>query len=133
MTLRYKRPDMKNAISILNAAKRDMEFTLSLRISEESAATIIRNIYECFRKLGDSLLVSRGIESIDHIEPIKEILKLKVSTQRPIWLIENLRRLRININYYGYSPNPEEVRDAISIAKACFWPIHNKILEKLEK
>ena len=94
MTVRHKRPDKKNALSIVNAAKRDMEFTLSLKPAEEAGATIVRNIYESFRMLGDALLVSKGIKSEDHIMPIKELLTLKVSTSRPISLIENLRQLR---------------------------------------
>lgn len=131
MTIRYKRPDNKNALSIVNAAKRDMKFTLSMDINEESGTTIVRNIYECFRMLGDALLVSKGIESKDHIMPINEILKLKVSTSRPINLIDNLRRLRHNVNYYGYSPKLIEVEDAVSISKSCFKPLLNSVLDQL--
>jgi hypothetical protein len=130
--MRYKRPDKKNAISILEAAKRDMSFTLTLTPSDDSAATIARNIYECFRMLGDALLVLKGISSEDHITPIKELLKVKVDTQRPINLIENLRILRHNINYYGYKPNLIELNDIISIAKTCFEPLLNEIKKKIE-
>src|SRR3989338_3534660 len=101
MTVRYKVPDKKNALSIIGASKRDMDFTLTLKLAGDSGATIVRNIYECFRMLGDALLVAKGIKSQDHTEPIQELLKLKVNTQRPIYLIDNLRKLRHNINYYG--------------------------------
>ena len=67
--------------------------------TEESGSTIIRNIYESFRMLGNALLISKGIESQDYITQINELLKTKVSTSRPINLIDNLRRLRHNINY----------------------------------
>ena len=133
MNVRYKRPDKKNALSIVSAAKRDMEFTLSLKPTEEAGSTIIRNIYESFRMLGDALLVSKGIKSEDHIMPIKELLTLKVSTSRPINLIENLRQLRHNINYYGYSPKLVEVEDVVSIAKACFKPLLNAAIEEINK
>lgn len=133
MTVRYKRPDKKNALSIVSAAKRDMEFTLSLKPTEDAGATIIRNIYESFRMLGDALLVSKGIKSEDHIMPIKELLKLKVSASRPISLIENLRQLRHNINYYGYSPKLVEVEDVVSIAKSCFKPLLNATIGEINK
>lgn len=131
MTIRYKRPDKKNALSIVNAAKKDMEFTLSLKPSEEAGSTIIRNIYECFRMLGDALLVAKGIDSEDHITPIRELLRLRVITSRPINLIENLRVLRHNINYYGYLPKLIEVEDAASIAKCCFQPLLNAVLKEI--
>lgn len=129
--MRYKRPDMKNAQSIAEAAEREMKFTLTLEPTEEAGTTIIRNIYETFRMLGDALLVAEGIESEDHVAPIRELLKLKVDTKRPIYLIGNLRRLRHNINYYGYRPKLAEVIDTLSIAKNCFKPLHSAVIEKI--
>ena len=133
MTIRYKVPDKKNALSIIEASKKDMNFTLSLKSSEESGTTIVRNIYECFRMLGDALLVAKGIKSQEHIAPIQELLKLKVNTSRPIYLIDNLRKLRHNVNYYGYSPKLIEVEDVISLAESCFEPLMASVLKEIEK
>ena len=129
--MRIKRPDKKNALSILQAARREMEFTQSLEITEQSGSTIIRNIYECFRMLGDSLLISKGIETKDHLEPIKELTSLKVKTDRPIRLVDNLRRLRHSINYYGYKPSTEEVREAKAIAKSLFKPLESEVKRRI--
>lgn len=133
MTIIYKVPDKKNALSIIEASKRDMDFTLTLKLTEEAGATIIRNIYECFRMLGDALLVVKGIKSQDHIEPIKELFKLNVNTPRPIYLIDNLRKLRHNINYYGYSTKIVEVEDVISLAKSCFEPLLEAVKKEIDK
>ncbi|MEK6936044.1 MAG: hypothetical protein AABW67_04595 [Nanoarchaeota archaeon] len=129
MISRYKRPDRKDALSIINASKREMEFTLSLEVKENSASTIIKNIYECFRMLGDAILVSKGIVSQDHIEPLNELINLKIKTPRPLGLLSNLRILRHNINYYGYSPKIEEVKDIVLFAKECFNPILKEVLK----
>ncbi len=125
--MRYKRPDSKNALSILESAKKTMDFTLTLNVNEQSATTITRNIYECFRMLGDAILVSKGIASEDHLLPIKEVSSLKIDSTRPIAAVENLRILRHNVNYYGYTPNNAEVQDAITLAKACFYQAHQQI------
>ena len=127
--IRQKRPDKKNALSIVEAAKNDMEFTLSLKVTDASGSTIARNIYECFRMLGDALLVAKGIESADHIMQIKELMVLKVSTSRPLGVLDNLRRLRHNINYNGYKPTIAEIKDAIEIAESCFEPILKEVLK----
>lgn len=129
--VRYRRPDKKNALSIAKAAQRDIKFTLTLRPTEDAGSTIVRNIYESFRMLGDALLVAKGVESEDHVMPIKELLKLKVETKRPISLIDNLRRLRHNINYYGYEPKLAEVKDAISIAEGCFKTLLKAVIKKI--
>ncbi|MBS3102580.1 hypothetical protein J4458_03965 [Candidatus Woesearchaeota archaeon] len=131
--MRYKRPDKKNALSLLSAAKKDIDFTLTLEVSERSGATIVRNIYESFRMLGESLLAAKGIESKDHIMPIKELLKVKVNTSRPVNIIDNLRKLRHNINYYGYIPKVIEVEDAVDTAKACFMPLLSAVNKEVRK
>jgi uncharacterized protein (UPF0332 family) len=132
MLIRYKKPDKKNALSIIESAERNMKFTLSLEATESSADTIVRNIYECFRMLGDALLVAKGIESEDHTAPINELLKTEVKTTRPINLIWNLKRLRHNINYYGYNPQLAEVEDVISVAKSCFKPLLDAVLKEIQ-
>ena len=122
-----KVPDKKNAQSILESSKREMNFTLTMKITEESGSTIIRNIYECFRKLGDALLTSKGVRTHDHLEPLKEIMNLKIKTSRPLGVIENLRQLRHNINYYGYLPNLAEVAYAVEIAESLFNAVYREV------
>lgn len=131
--MKIKRPDEKNALSLIEAAKKDIEFTLKMKISEEAGPTIVRNIYEGFRMIGDAILISKGIKSEDHILLIKELLNLKVRTNRPVILIDNLRRFRHNINYYGYQPNLAEIKDAISIAENCFEPLFKEALRIIKK
>ena len=131
MTTRIKHPDKKNAISIINAAERELIYTLKLPVTEESAFNIIRNIYECFRMLGDARLVSKGLISLDHVEQIRELETIQVKTDRPIKLIDTLRKIRHNINYYGYIPSKVEAEDAVSIAKACFYQLLEAIKKEL--
>jgi len=133
MNQRQKHPDKKNASSILDASSKQMDYTLTLESSNDSAFNIIRNIYECFRMLGDALLVTQGIESEDHLAPIHELMKIKVETPRPIKLVGHLRRMRHNINYYGYAPKKEEADDAISLAKSCFKPLLKAVKKEIEK
>ncbi|MBI1972828.1 glutamate--tRNA ligase [Candidatus Woesearchaeota archaeon] len=129
MSMHIKHPDKKNALSIIEASEKELMYTLKLPVIDESAFNIIRNIYECFRMLGDARMISKGFVSQDHIEQIKELETIPVQTERPIKLINTLRRIRHNINYYGYIPTKAEAEDAISIAKACFYPL----LEALKK
>ena len=131
--MREKHPDKKNAQSILDASERQMKYTLTLAPTDESAFNIIRNIYECFRMIGDALLVSMGKKTEDHIEQIRILESIDVTTERPIMLIDNLRRMRHNINYYGYSPKKIESEDAISLAKSCFYKLLSKVKEEILK
>ena len=63
---RLKHHDKKNALSIVDASDKEMQFTLKQVVTDESAFNIIRNVYECFRMLGDARLVSKGIVTQNH-------------------------------------------------------------------
>jgi len=133
MIERIKHSDKKSADSIVEASIKQMDYTLKLESNDESAFNVIRNVYECFRMLGDALLVSKGLTSSDHIEQINAIENLNLQTNRPIRLIDNLRRMRHNINYYGFSPKKNDSDDAISFSKSCFNQVVKAIKEEIRK
>jgi len=62
-----------------------------------------------------------------------ELSKINVSTSRPINIIETLRLLRHNINYYGYKPNIEEVEYAVNFAKDSYKDVYNQIVKMIKK
>lgn len=134
--IRNRIPDKFKARSMLQASELEIKFIKTLKPSRESASTIVRGIYECFRMLGDALLLIRGKEAagIDHhTEMIKEILTLKVDSKRPIEILMGLKTLRNRINYQGYIPTVEETKDALSIVDACFESILEAVKKELNR
>ena len=129
--MRNKIPDKQEALSIIESSKKDMDYTLTLQISEDSANTIIRNVYECFRMLGEALLISRGISTSDHIAMINELMKIDLDSSYPLPLLDNLRRLRHSINYYAYRASKEEAEYAINLAKNNFKILFIKVKEMI--
>ena len=129
--MRTKHPDKKSAFSLLSASENQMKFTLTISSTNDSAFTIIRNIYECFQMIGKAVLLSEGKVSEDYIESLEAIKSLQVETKRPIQAIDNLRKIRHGINYYGYTPKKEEADDAILLAKEIFKDILNKTKDKI--
>jgi hypothetical protein len=55
------------------------------------------------------------------------LTELPAATQRPIQALDNLRRLRHDINYQGYQPTPADLDDVISIKKACWKPVLEEV------
>ena len=121
--MRQRVPDLKKAMSMLDAAEKDMRFILSLSVSLDSGQTIISRVYEDFRMLGDAFLLSQGKEAVgeNHHEIMLEALfELPVKTERPLRALLSLKSLRHNINYRGYIPSLLEIEDAQSLAKVLF-------------
>lgn len=130
--MRQKYPDLKKALSLIEAAKDEVNFTITLRLEEASANTIVRNIYESFRMLGQALLIIRGKEIPDHISHINELIKLRVASPRPLSLLDNFRRLRHNINYYAYKSSIEDAQDILNFSKLCFEPLFKEVKAIIE-
>lgn len=131
--MRYKHSDKKNAKSIIDASIRQMNYTLKLELTNDSAFNIVRNIYECFRMLGDALMISRGEFSEDHIEQIRALEELNAPLSRPIKIVDNLRKMRHNINYYGYNPEKIEGEDALNFARSCFFSLAEAVKKEMKE
>ncbi len=134
--IRKRVPDKFKAQSMIVAAEMEIKFTRTINPAQESASTIVRNIYEAFRMLGDALLLIHGKEASGlnhHEEMINELFTLKVDTKRPMQILLNLKNLRNRVNYQGYIPTLEEVKDARSIVESCFDPIIKKIKEEVKE
>lgn len=129
--MRIKHPDKKSALSLLSASEKQIKFTLTMRSTDDSAFTIIRNIYECFQMIGKAILLAEGKVSEDHIESINAVESLNVKTKRPIQAIDNLRKIRHGINYYGYVPKKEEADDSILLANEIFDDLLNAAKNKI--
>ena len=133
MNERKKSPDVEKANSLIESAEKEIKFSLSLDIRDESANTIIKNVYESFRMLGEALLVKKGIMYTDHIQSINELLKININTPRPTYLLENLRKLRHKINYNGYRANIDEAKEAVSITKSCFPSLLSEVKKLIKR
>jgi hypothetical protein len=132
MKERLRTPDKAKARDLLIAAQQKMHFTYTLPINDQSTSTIYPNIYECFRMLGEALLIAKGLPSQTHEQPINALMALTVDTPRPLGVLESLRNIRHNVNYRGYTPSIAEVKDATDFAHKCFDVLVQEIQKEIE-
>jgi len=116
-------PDKGQARSIIEAATAEMRTTLSLEQTLEMAPLLLRSVYECFRSIGNALLMNEGIREMDHVPQIERVIKLPAQTPRPLLLLDNLRRLRHDINYRGHKPTQAELDEFMDFAHKCWKPV----------
>ncbi len=130
--MRKRMPDKSKANSLISASEKEITYLEKLKAEPEAASTIIRGIYENFRRLGEALLISKGLEG-DHEETIGALLQLPARTMRPIQVLDNLRRLRHDINYQGYLPSQADLDDVLSIKKACWKPVLEEVKRQINQ
>ena len=130
---RIRNPNIPKSITLITAAEQDMKYVLNLHPKIEAAATIIRGIYESFRMLGEAVLVFRGIETTEHTVMIGALTSLEIKASRPLGVLDNLRRLRHDINYRAYRPSMAELEDAILIAQTLFDPLRKEVIKLVQQ
>ncbi len=108
------------ARDLVQQARRDIAAAQQIPVNDTTAATIVRNVYEAFRMLGEARLSLAGIKSTDHGTQLTELERLKIETARPLAYIENVKRVRHRINYDGYAAQVAEADDALDFAEKAF-------------
>ena len=73
--MRKRVSDISLARSLVTASLREMQFLETVEPKIEAAATLIRGIYENFRRLGEALLAFQGFEG-DHEDAIAALTQL---------------------------------------------------------
>ena len=129
-------PDKAKARSMTEAAIRGINFIETLQVTEQNSPSVIREIYESFRMLGDAVLTAKGLETRGadhHTHMIDELLKLKVETAKPLNLLHELRKARHKINYEGHLPTKAELDYLLGIKKALWAPVLAEVKKLIEK
>ncbi len=134
--MREKKPDLFRALSLLKAARIRHDFCMGLVVSDESASTIVSEIYESFRMQGEALLIAEGKESIgseSHTFVMNALIALRPSSQRPAQVLLNLKDIRNKMNYKGYIALAGEATEAKDIATSLFNALESQIKTQVQK
>ena len=104
--------DKFRAESLIKSAEQAVETAKSILLDENSAKTILRELYEGFREHFEAIGYLKGFKFFSHEVItcfIEEILKDKIIAGK----FDRYRKIRNGINYYGKNVDLETVREAL--------------------
>jgi len=110
--------------ALINSSFDRLEFVKRLNIKTDYKY-IVENAYDVLRELIESQLAVEGYKSYSHEATILFLKKFKDITEQEISMLDNLRKVRIGLKYYGKESNPEDARQTLVLLKT--------ILPKLKK
>src|SRR3989344_8554316 len=95
--LRYRQKDLEKIKSMINSAEINAIVTKKIKLNENTATLIFREIYESVRQLGDSKLWLLGYEPLNH-EVSMEILKeFDIKNKVKLASLDRLKKIRHDI------------------------------------
>lgn len=123
--VRVQRKNAILALALIKSSEKSEKYVKRQKIDDGSAEHIIADIYDIIRELIEAKLALEGYKSYSHEATILFLKKFREFTESEIIFLDDLRKVRNGIKYYG---KESSIEDAVKTIKFL-----NSILPKLKK
>ena len=113
------------AKALIKSSEKAMNFVKTLKVNDETSEHIISDSYDIMRELIEAKLAAEGYKSYSHEATILFLKKFPQFKESEIDFLDNIRKIRNSIKYYGKESNETEAKKVLSFL--------NSILPKLKK
>ncbi|MBI2628992.1 alpha/beta hydrolase [Candidatus Pacearchaeota archaeon] len=127
--LRNRQQDLEKIKSMINSAEVNAKVTQDIKINDNTATLVFREIYESIRQLGDAKLWLIGYEPQNH-EVSMEILKgFDIKDKVKLNSLDRLKKIRHDVNYRGFRASIGQAEEILEFWNKCGMEI-SRILKK---
>jgi len=114
--IRHRQRDIEKIRSMISSAEINARVTKSLKINEDTATLIFREVYESIRQLGDAKWWLLGYEPGNH-EISPEILKeFDIKDKVKLNSLDRFKKIRHDVNYRGFRATINQAEEILE-----FW------------
>jgi len=130
-TLRNKQKDTEKIKAMINSAEINAKVTKSIKLNEDTATLIFREIYESIRQLGDAKWGLLSFEPGNH-EVSMEILKeFDIKNKVKLNSLDRFKKTRHDINYRGFRTSISQTEEILDFWNKCGEEILNILRKEL--
>ena len=122
------RKQEKNEIlakALIKSSEKSLKNIRRTKIDELNAESVVSDIYDIIRELIEARLVFEGYKSYSHEATILFLKKFKEFDEYEIDFLDNLRKIRNSIKYYGKEATEENALNTLKFM--------DSVLPKLKK
>lgn len=130
--VKVKRKDSQEAQALLKMAEKREAYISSIQPREEFTSFIVEDYYEIIKELLTALLSADGYKSYSHECLITFLEKFYPFTKDQLTLIDQLRKIRNDINYRGVSVDYSYLERNEDIIRQIIKELKALIRQKLE-
>lgn len=117
--LRNRQKDLEKIKSMINSSEINTIVTKEIRLNENTATLIFREIYESIRQLGDSKLWLLGYEPLNHEVSIEILKEFDIKNKVKLNSLDRIKKIRHDINYRGFRASIEQAREILEFWEKC--------------
>jgi len=127
--LRKRQNDNEKIKSMLNSAEINAKVTKKIKLDEDTATLIFREIYESIRQLGDVKWGLLGYEPSNHEISINILKEFDIKEKLKLNSLDRFKKIRHDINYRGFRATTNQAEEIVEFWNKCGEEII-KILKK---
>ena len=127
--LRKRQNDNEKIKSMLNSAEINAKVTKKIKLDEDTATLIFREIYESIRQLGDVKWGLLGYEPSNHEISINILKDFDIKEKLKLNSLDRFKKIRHDINYRGFRTTINQAQEILEFWDKCGEEII-KILKK---
>lgn len=129
--LRIRQKDSEKIKSMINSAEINAKVTRDIKINENTATLIFREIYESIRQLGDAKLWILGYEPLNHEVSIEILKEFDIKDKVKLNSLGRLKKIRHDINYRGFRASIQQAEEILEFWDKCCIEILNLLKKEI--
>ncbi len=130
--IRNRQKDLEKINSMITSAEINARVTKEIKLNEDTATLIFREIYESVRQLGDARWWLDGYEPSSHEISLEALKDLDIKAKIKLNSLDRFKKIRHDINYRGFRALVSQAEEILDFWKICCEEIV-KILRKEAK
>ena len=127
--IRHRQKDAEKIKSMINSAEINAKVTKAIKLNEDTATLIFREIYESIRQLGDAKWWLLGFEPGNHEISLDILKEFDIKDKVKLNFLDRFKRTRHDINYRGFRATISQTEEILDFWNKCGEEII-KILNK---
>ncbi|MBI2971785.1 MAG: hypothetical protein HYY37_05190 [Candidatus Aenigmarchaeota archaeon] len=117
--LRVRQLDVERILSIINSAVTNAKVSKGIRLNDDSATVVFRELYESVRQLGDACWWIEGYEPLNHEISLEILKELDIKNKIKLNHLYRFKKIRNDANYRGFRVSVSQAKEVIEFWDTC--------------
>lgn len=117
--IRNRQRDAEKIISMVNSAEINARVTKNIKINEDTATLIFREIYESIRQLGDAKWWLLGYEPSNHEISLEIVKEFDIKEKLKLNFLDRFKKTRHDVNYRGFRATTAQAEEILDFWNKC--------------
>ena len=117
--LRSKQKDIEKIKSIINSTEVNANVAKTIKLNEDTATLIFREIYESIRQLGDAKWGILGFEPRNHEVSMEVLKEFDIKDKIKLNSLDRFKKTRHDINYRGFRTTISQTEEILEFWNKC--------------